>query len=82
MPKTLEELQQDIIAANERITALETERDTLKANNEQLTADNERIRAHNQKLFEKVAYQVIDEEQEEKQEPALSCEEFAKGLKI
>ena len=83
MPKTLEELQADIIALQQNLTAAETERDRYKSENEQLTADNERIRAHNQKLFEMVSYQVPTEQPREKDEtPPKSCEEFALGLKI
>lgn len=84
MPKTLEELQADVIALNERLTQTETERDRYKDENVQLSADLERVRAHNQKLFEKVSSQILNDEHEdeEKEDPAPTCEEFALGLNI
>lgn len=84
MPKTLEELQAEIIAVNEKLTQAETERDKYKSENVQLSADLERVRAHNQKLFEKVSNQLLndDNEDDDKEDPAPTCEEFALGLKI
>ena len=85
MPKTLEELQADIIAVTEKLNQAETERDRYKSENVQLSADLERVRAHNQKLFEKVSNQILGDDKDDDNDndtPAPSCEIFALGLKI
>lgn len=80
---TLEEAQEQIVTLTERVTELETERDTLSKNNTDLTADLERVRTLNQKYFEKLSMQTLTkpENNDEDKEP-VSCEEFAKTIKF
>ena len=82
---TLEEAQAQIVELTERVTELETERDSLSQNNETLTADLERVRTLNQRYFEKLQAQTIGNpanENKEEDEEIPTCEEFAKTLKL
>lgn len=79
---TPEEMQEKILELQEKLTETETERDTLLENNKALTEDVERVRALNQKYFEKLSMQDTPENNEPKEEPVPTCEEFAKTLPI
>lgn len=81
---TLEEAQAQIVELTERVTELETERDSLSHNNETLTADLERVRTLNQRYFEKLQAQTLgNPAKDEEDEPEVpSCEDFAKTLNI
>ena len=81
--ETLEDAQAEIIRLNERLTEVETERDSLSQNNDTLTSDNARLRALNTSYFEKLSQQYVQPEKEKEQPPAApSCEDFAKTLII
>lgn len=81
---TLEEAQAEIIRLNEELTERTNERDTLSQNNETLTADNESLRKLNQQYFNKLTAQYSDQgsENNEDDNEAPTCEEFAKTLSI
>ena len=80
---TPEEMQERILQLEEENKGLTAERDTLLENNKILTDDIQRVRAVNQRYFEKLSMQEDsgnDDEDEEQSAP--SCEEFAKSLHI
>lgn len=81
---TLEEAQAQILEQQERITALENERDTLSQNNATLTADLERVRTLNQQYFNKLtAFYSPQQDKPNNEDPEVqTCEEFAKTLNI
>ena len=81
---TLEEAQAQIITLNERITELTNERDTLSQNNENLTNELGEVRKLNQTYFNKLSAQYSKQEDENNDgdKEAPSCEEFAKTLTI
>lgn len=81
---TLEEAQAEIIRLNEELTERTNERDTLSQNNDSLTADNENLRKLNQQYFNKLTAQYSDQgsENNDGEEEAPTCEEFAKSLNL
>lgn len=81
---TLEEAQAEIIRLQEENTALANERDTLSQNNETLTGELNSVRELNQKYFNKLTahYFPEDDKTGKEDEEVVSCEEFAKTLKI
>ena len=78
---TLEAAQAEIVRLNDVVTELENERNTLSENNKTLTADNERIRTLNQNYFNRLQAQA-DTKTDAPEETVISCEDFAKTLKI
>lgn len=81
---TLEEAQAQIVNLTEKLTEVETERDTLSKNNETLTADLERVRTLNQRYFEKLQAQTLGNpaNKEPEDEEVPTCEEFAKTITL
>lgn len=81
---TLEEAQAQILEQQERITALENERDTLSQNNATLSADLERVRTLNQQYFNKLTafYSPQQDKITDGEKEVQTCEEFAKTLNI
>lgn len=81
---TPEEMQARILELQEEAEENRMTIETLSQNNETLTADNERLRSLNQKYFDKLTAQYLPEDNssEEGRNEILSCEEFAKTLKI
>lgn len=80
---TLEEAQAEIVRLNEELTERTNERDTLSQNNKSLTDDNERLRKLNQNYFNKLSAQFpAKEDKNDDEKEVLSCEEFAKNIKI
>lgn len=82
--KTIEEAKAEILRLNEELTARTNERDTLSQNNATLTTELESVRKLNQTYFNKLAaqYSEQDEENDDKEEKPVTCEEFAKTLNI
>lgn len=79
---TPEEMQERILTLEEENKNLTAERDTLLENNKTLNEDITRVRAVNQKYFEKLSMQENPENHDEEEEPAPTCEEFAKTLNL
>lgn len=81
---TLEEAQAQIVQLQEDLTAITNERDTLLQNNETLTGELNSVRELNQKYFNKLTahYFPEDDKTGKEDEEVVSCEEFAKKLKI
>lgn len=81
---TLEEAQAEIIRLQEANTALTNERDTLSQNNTTLTQELAQVRQLNQQYFNKLSAQYSDPagKDDEEEEEAPTCEEFAKTLEI
>ena len=81
--ETLEDAQERIVELEEQLAQEQENARTLSQNNENLTADVERLRTLNQKYFNKL---IAQEEQEDKEddedEEVLSCEDFAKTIKL
>lgn len=81
--ETLEAAQEEIVRLNDEVTRLTNERDTLSQNNVKLTEDNERIRTLNQNYFNRLQAQVSPQTTKTKEDDeVVSCEDFAKTLKI
>lgn len=78
---TIEEAQNRILELETQLADVTSERDTLSQNNESLTTDLKNARELNQRYFERLNMGKA-EETEEHEEPALSCEDFAKTLNI
>lgn len=78
---TLEEAQAEIIRLNEECTRLTNERDTFSHDNETLKQEAERLRTLNQNYFNKLSQQYVNP-QPDPEPQAMSCEEFARNLKI
>lgn len=82
---TLEKAQAEILRLNQELTARTNERDTLSQNNENLTKELGEVRTLNQNYFNQLSaqysHQEEEKEEDEDQDP-ISCEEFAKTLKI
>lgn len=80
---TLEEAQEQILTLTEERDNLQTQNDSLSQDNEQLRNDNESLRTLNQKYFNKlIAQEKPETKEEEKEEEAPTCEEFAMNIKI
>lgn len=81
---TLEAAQAEIIRLQEANTALTNERDTLSQNNTTLTQELAQVRQLNQQYFNKLSAQYSDQagKDDEEEEEAPTCEEFAKTLEI
>lgn len=81
---TLEAAQAEIVRLTDELAVRTTERDTLSQDNENLTNDLNQARTLNQQLFNRVIAQNSDPDgkTDDKDEEPLSCEEFAKTLKI
>lgn len=81
---TIEEAQAEILTLREQNAELTNERDTLLQNNEKLTGELSSVRELNQKYFNKLSAQFFpqDDEKGDEDEEVVSCEEFAKTLKI
>lgn len=82
--ETLEAAQAEIVRLQEENTRLTNERDTLSQNNTNLSGELEQVRTLNQQYFNKLTaqYSKQADEQDEEDEEAPTCEEFAKTLKI
>ena len=78
--ETLEAARERILELEEEVRTITGERDTANATIETLNAQMEDVRAINQRYFNRLMQDEQKEEEEEK-EP-LSCEDFAKTLKI
>ncbi len=83
-PTTLEDAQSMILDLQQRLTEVETERDSLLQNNTQLEADLSRVRTKNQEYFEKLSsyYSPTPNKNNEPEKEVASCEEFATNLTI
>ena len=83
-PTTLEDAQSMILDLQQRLTEVETERDSLSQNNAQLSADLARVRTKNQEYFEKLSsyYSPTPDKPNEPEKEVESCEEFAAKLTI
>lgn len=80
---TPEEMQERILQLEEENKGLTAERDTLLENNKTLTDDIQRVRAVNQRYFEKLSMQEGSQnDDEDEEETAPSCEEFAKTIQL
>lgn len=82
---TIEEAQDRILELTEQVTTLTNERDTLSANLADRDAELEDVRKLNQKYFNKLMAQNSEQDGDgdgSQDEPAPSCEEFAKTLNI
>lgn len=77
---TLDEAQAEILRLNERLTEVETERDSLSQNNAALTDELGRVRTLNQQYFNKLSAQYTEQEDENNDdEPEVpSCEDLAR----
>lgn len=89
MPKeinTLEEARAEILRLEEENTGIKNERDTLSQNNKDLSSELEKVRKLNQTYFNKLQAQYQADEGDkgegDKDEPAPSCEDFAKTLQF
>lgn len=80
---TLEEAQAQILELKDKNAELETANNLLSQKNTELEKYNEEVRTLNQKYYERlIAQDSAQEENEDDDEPALSCVDFAKTLKI
>lgn len=79
---TLEEAQDRILELQDQVTQLTNERDTLSQNNTDLSTELDSVRKLNQKYFNKLSAQSQKQEEEEPEETAPTCEEFARTLNI
>ena len=81
---TLEEAQAKILEQQETITSLTTERDTLSQNNADMAKELDSVKKLNQQYFNKLSQQFFPTEgkNDEQEEKAPSCEDFAKTLNI
>lgn len=80
---TLETAQAEIVRLQEENTKLTNERDTLSQNNKNLTEELGQVRTLNQQYFNKLTAQYSKpDEDEDDEDEAPTCEEFAKTLKI
>ncbi len=82
---TLESAQARILELEEQVSVLTTERDSLSQNNSELSATCENLRTENQKYFNKLIAQYDRgdcDKDDDTEETAPTCEEFAKTLNI
>lgn len=81
---TLEAAQAEIVRLQEENTKLSNERDTLSKNNKTLSGELEQVRTLNQQYFNKLTaqYSAPAGKEDEEEEEAPTCEEFAKTLDI
>lgn len=81
---TLEEARAEILRLNEENTRLTNERDTFSQNNETLTQELNQVRTLNQQYFNKLTqqYSSVASGEDDEDEEAPTCEEFAKTLTI
>ena len=81
---TLEEAQAEILNLKEENTQLKNEKETLSQNNATLTKELDDQRKLNQSYFNKLNAQYSQEpgKNDEDEEEAQSCEDFAKTLNI
>lgn len=81
---TLEEAQAEILRLQEENTQLTNERDTLSQNNTELNGELERVKNLNQQYFNKLSQQYIptDDQDDDQDEEAPTCEDFARTLNI
>lgn len=81
---TLEEAQAEILKLKEELTEVKNERDTLSKDKETLTGELEDQRKLNQSYFNKLNAQYPHEpgKNDDEDEEAPSCEDFAKTLSI
>ena len=77
---TLEEALAEITSLRDNITTLTTERDTLTGTVQEQSNRITSLQEHNQKLFLRIPTGKTEEVEEEI--PIVSCEDFAKTLKI
>ena len=81
--ETLEAAQAEIVRLTDELTERTNERDTLSQNNETLTAELQQVRTLNQQYFNRLIAQSTDQTAPDPdEEPAPSCEDFAKTLKF
>ena len=80
---TLEEARAEILRLNEELTTAQTERDNYSTQVSELTAENEKVRELNQQYFLKLSaqYKPTPKDEDEEQD-APSCEDFARTLTI
>lgn len=80
---TIEQAQERILELESQLETVTTERDTLLHDKSELSTHLENARTLNQKLFERVEAQHADgSAPDDDDEPAPSCEDFAKSLNI
>ena len=80
---TVEEAQAEIIRLQGQLAERTNERDALSQNNTSLTQELEQVRKLNQEYFLKLSAQILDmDENEPDPEPVLSCEDFARTIKL
>lgn len=83
MYETLEAAQARILELETEKAALEADKKTLSENNEKLTRDAEELRTINQNYYNRLIQQFTPEKpDEDKEQDAPSCEDFAKTLNI
>lgn len=75
------ELQEKFLELQEKVKELEENTETLKEENTRLENENNSIRELNQKYFLKLSQGVSTPETPQDNQP-ISCEDFAKTLKI
>lgn len=68
---TIEELQTQLLAEQEKTAKLSEEVETLKSNNQKLSEDNTRLMEHNNKLFMRVSSQPDDEVEKDTEETQI-----------
>lgn len=81
---TIEEARAEILRLEQEVATVTAERETLSQNNTELTEELHRVRTLNQEQFLQLRAQSskqTDETDDEEQE-VLSCEDFAKTIKI
>lgn len=81
---TIEEAQAEILRLQQENTELANERDTLSQNNKTLAADLEKVRTLNQDYFNRLTAQYSGQagKNEDEDDEAPTCEEFAKTIKL
>lgn len=82
--ETLEEAQAEIVRLNEELIQKGMEYDSLLENNNAQAKDIETLRTINQQYFNRLMVQDSQQagKKPEDDEEALTCEEFARTLKI
>lgn len=82
--KTLEEAKAEIVRLNTELTNANNDKQTLSQNNENLSKELEQVRTINQQYYNRLMAQFSEPEgkNDDEDEEAPTCEEFAKTLKI
>lgn len=81
---TLEEARAEILRLNEELNTAQTERDNYSNRITALENENQSVRELNQQYFLKLSqqFQKPDEQNPDEDSEPLSCEDFAKTLKL